>query len=149
IDGKKIVVILSVLRDGSYAFELTTRGGERLQDGLRHPIHALLDAAPELVMDSPPGDVELKDDRSVDILWHARDDYGVGEVALVIEQEGQAEPTRTVLPANGGDAKAREGVYAWSIAELGIKPGDEVRFHLEAVDNDTINGPKKTVTDTH
>jgi hypothetical protein len=148
-DGKKLRGTLSVLRDGTYAFELTTRGGERLQDGLRHAIRATLDAAPELVMDSPPGDVELKDDRSVDILWHARDDYGVGEVALVIEQEGKTEPTRTVLPANGGDAKAREGVYAWSVAELGIKPGDEVRFHLEAFDNDTINGPKKTVTDTH
>ncbi len=148
-DGKKLAGTLSVMRDGTYAFELTTRGGERLQDGLRHPIRAMLDASPELVMDSPPGDVELKDDRAVDILWHAKDDFGVAEVALVIEQENAQEPTRVVLPANGGDAKAREGVYRWSVAELGIKPGDEVRFHLEALDNDTINGPKKTVTDTH
>ncbi|MEZ0313260.1 MAG: DUF4175 family protein [Myxococcota bacterium] len=148
-DGKKLRGTLSVMRDGTYSFELTTRGGERLQDGLRHPIRATLDASPEIVMDSPPGDVELKDDRSVDILWHAKDDYGIGEVALVIEQENADEAARAVLPASGGDGKAREGVYRWSVAELGIKPGDEVRFHLEAIDNDTINGPKKSVTDTH
>jgi hypothetical protein len=148
-DGKKLRATLSVMRDGTYAFELTTRSGERLQDGLRHPIRATLDASPEIVMDSPPGDVELKDDRAVDILWHAKDDFGIGEVALIVEQEHSSEPARTVLPASGGDGKAREGVYRWSVAELGIKPGDEVRFHLEALDNDTINGPKKTVTDTH
>ncbi len=148
-DGKKLRGALSVMRDGTYAFELTTRGGERLQDGLRHPIRATLDASPEIVMDSPPGDVELKDDHSVDIVWHARDDFGIAEVALVVEREDATEPSRTALPANGGDGKAREGVYRWSVAELGIKPGDEVRFHLEVQDNDTINGPKKTVTDTH
>lgn len=148
-DGKKVTGSLQVMRDGTYSFELTTRGGERLQDGLRHPIRATLDESPSIVMDSPPGDVELKDDRAVDILWHSKDDFGVAEVALVVEQENAQEPARVVLPANGGDSKAREGVYRWSVAELNIKPGDEVRFHLEAVDNDTINGPKKTVTDTH
>ncbi len=131
VDGKKLAGVIPVLRDGSYAFELVTRGGERLQDGLRHPVRATLDSAPEITMDSPAGDVELKDDHSVDILWRAKDDYGVGDTQLVIEKPGAAEATIVPLSANASDdAKLREGQYRWSVAELGIKPGEEVRFHL-------------------
>ncbi|MBC7793100.1 MAG: hypothetical protein H7Z43_05290, partial [Clostridia bacterium] len=49
VDGKKLAGTIAVLHDGSYVFELMTRGGERLLDGKRHAIHAQLDASPEMV----------------------------------------------------------------------------------------------------
>lgn len=148
VDGRKLAGVIPVMHDGTYAFELTTRGGERLQDGKRHPIHAVPDANPEIVMDAPMEDVELKDDRSVDILWHAKDDFGVGEVVLVIEKPA-GDPLRMPLPASADSAtKTREGSTRWDVAGLNMQPGEEVRFHLETLDNDTINGPKKGVSET-
>lgn len=149
VDGKKLSGTIAVLHEGTYVFELVTRGGERLQDGKRHPIHAVLDATPEIFMDSPMEDVELKDDREVDILWHAKDDFGLGSVELVIEKPGASEPTRVALPAQADtEAKTREGSFRWSVSDLNVKPGDEVRFHLEATDNDTISGPKHGSSET-
>lgn len=147
VEGRKLRGRLSVLRDGKYFFELVEKGGDRLQDRKHHSIRATLDAYPEVFLDAPVEDVELKDDRAVDVLWRARDDFGVGEVALVVEQEGRAEPVRIPL-ASGTAEERREGQYRWSIAELGLSPGTEVRFHVEAVDNDVINGPKKSTSAT-
>ncbi|MBC7794065.1 MAG: hypothetical protein H7Z43_10185, partial [Clostridia bacterium] len=79
----------------------------------------------------------------------AKDDVGVSDVQLVIEKSGATEPMRVTLPAAaGGDTKTLEGSYRWSVAELELKPGEEVRFHLETSDNDTINGPKKSSSET-
>lgn len=137
---------LSVLHTGTYFFELETTSGDRLEDRVRHPVTAELDEYPVVGLDSPAENVELKDDREIDVVWGARDDFGVGEVALVVEIPGQKDPARIVLDAGEDPSKRREGRYRWSVAELGLEPGAEARFYVEAVDNDTIGGPKKATS---
>ncbi|MEO1482230.1 MAG: DUF4175 family protein [Myxococcota bacterium] len=145
-DGRKLKGELSVLESGTYFFELETSSGERLEDRVRHPITAELDEYPVVRLDSPSADVELKDDREVDIVWGASDDFGVGEVALVVDVPGSSEPKRVVLEPAETPQKRREGRYRWSVAELELPPGAEARFFIEAVDNDTITGPKKATS---
>ncbi|MEO1301944.1 MAG: DUF4175 family protein [Myxococcota bacterium] len=142
-DGRRLQGELSILHNGTYFFELETPSGDRLEDRVRHSIAAELDEYPVVGLDEPREDVELKDNREIDVVWGARDDFGVGEVALVVELPGVSEPQRVVLDPNEQPAKRREGRYRWSVAELDLKPGQEARFYVEAVDNDTIGGPKK------
>lgn len=131
-----------VLQSGRYFFEFSPTVGERLEDRVRHPIVATLDEYPVVGLDEPSEDVELKDDRDIAIVWGASDDYGVGEVWLVIDAPGASEPRRIALDADGAPDKRREGRYRWSVAELALQPGEEVRFYVEVLDNDTIGGPK-------
>jgi hypothetical protein len=148
-DGRRIGVRFLVQKDGRYHFALTTRGGDKLEERQRHPVRAIPDAFPEVSLLAPTSDVELRDDRNVPLAFAAKDDFGVAEVDLVVEIPGEKEPKR--LKVGGGPAPEQrvEGVYTWSVAELGLKPGAEVRFFLEATDNDTVSGPKKAVSASH
>jgi hypothetical protein len=145
---REITGKLSILRDARYHFGLTTDDGDRLEERQSHPIRAVPDAYPEIQLDAPATDVELRDDDAIDVLWRGEDDFGVGEVTLVVEREGAAEPTRIPLFANGDAEARREGRYRWSVEEIGLQPGAEASFHLEALDNDTISGPKRSVSVT-
>jgi len=146
--GRNLSTRLSVLRDGSYRFAFVDGDGDRVEERLSHPIRATLDAYPEIHVDSPPSDIELKDDQTVDILWRAKDDFGVGQVFLVMEQLGSAEPQKVELAAVDDTGARRDGRYRWSATEINLTPGTEARFYLEAFDNDTINGPKRSVSST-
>lgn len=144
-DGRVIKGTVGIIRSGTYYFELTTAGGDSLEDPIRHPVVAQLDAYPTISMDAPKNDIELKDDREVDVLWSSQDDFGIGEVALVIQQSGR-DPQRIVLAGSDETEPRREGRYRWSVAELGLKAGVEVNFFLEALDNDAVAGPKKATS---
>lgn len=149
VDGdRKIAGTVSILRDARYHFGLTSSDGDRLEERQSRPIRAVLDAYPEIELDRPSTDVELRDDDAVDILWRSEDDFGISEVALVVQHEGRPEPTRILLVANGEAETRREGRYHWSVAEIGLQPGSEATFHLEALDNDTISGPKRCASAT-
>ena len=148
-DGRKLEASLSILRDGRYHFALIDQGGERLEERGQHAIRALPDAHPEVHLDEPSSDVELKDDQIVHILWRARDDFGISEVNLVVEPDGSdKEAVRIPLSSPAEASNRREGRYRWSVAELGLEPGSGARFYIEASDNDTIGGPKRGVSST-
>jgi hypothetical protein len=146
VDGRRIGARFTVQKDGRYHFALVTRGGDKLEERQRHPVHAVPDAFPEVSLLTPAGDVELRDNQDVPIAYAAKDDFGVARVELVVEAPGQKEPKR--LPVVGGDdtPTTREGSYTLRVAELGLEPGAEGRFYLEATDNDAISGPKKAVS---
>ena len=142
--GRNVGAQLPVLRDGRYHFVLVNEDGDLLEDRQSHPIRALLDEFPEIHLDDPAADVELRDNQTVNLRWRAKDDFGISEVTLVVERDGQPEPTKIPLPSDAADK--REGNYRWSVAELHLEVGKEVRFHLEAADNDAIAGPKRSVS---
>ncbi len=139
---------LSVLRDARYHFALEDSHGDLREERQSHPIRAILDAFPEVNLDSPVTDIELRDDQTVDILWRAKDDFGVAEVVLVIERPGATEPERIQLVPAGENEARREGRYRWSVAEMSLPVGAAISFFLEAIDNDVISGPKKSVSTT-
>lgn len=146
IDGRTLDAKLSVLRDGRYHFAMVTDDGERLEDRQLHPIRALLDTFPEVGLDSPVTDVEIKDDQEVSILWRAKDDFGISEVNLVVEPVGSGETRKLPLSTRSEMDARLEGRYRWAVSELGMEPGGEARFYIEALDNDTTNGPKRGVS---
>lgn len=148
-DGRRIGVRFVVQKDGRYHFALTTRGGDKLEERQRHPVHAIPDAFPEVSLLAPSTDVELRDDRNVPLIYAAKDDFGVAQVDLVIEIPGDKEPKHVKLAGGEAPQQRLEGTSSWSIAELRLKPGAEVRFFLQATDNDTISGPKKAVSASH
>lgn len=142
---RQIQARFPVLRDGRYHFVLVTTEGERLEESRDHSIRALVDAYPEIKMTAPQGDVEVRDNETVRVGWRARDDYGVAEVSLVVEPP-QSETRRIPLARSEATAKRRGDTYRWSVVDLGLPEGTEARFYLEAVDNDAISGPKKSVS---
>ncbi|OGQ89275.1 MAG: hypothetical protein A2289_15645 [Deltaproteobacteria bacterium RIFOXYA12_FULL_58_15] len=147
VDGQVLATRLSILRDSRYHFELV-QDGDRIVEKMSRPIRAALDEHPEVHLDAPASDLILKDDQNVDILWRAKDDFGVAEVNLVVERLGQANPQKIPLATSEQTGQRREDRYRWSLSDINLAPGNDVRFFLEAFDNDTISGPKRAVSAT-
>lgn len=151
-DGRKLAARFSVLRDGRYRFALVDEDGDAIEERHGHPIRALPDGYPDIRLDEPSKNLELRDNQDVKVRWRAEDDFGVSEVHLVAEpieapgKAGRGSPKRIPMARSDGVKTRREGRYRWSVADLGIDAGGAVRFHLEAVDNDTISGPKRAVS---
>ena len=154
-DGRKLLARFTLLENSRYSFSLVTEEGESLQERKRHPIVALPDHIPEITMDSPPGDIEIRESDSVPILWHAKDDFGVKTVNLVIEPDAPVDGSqapeliRIPLTRSSPPQHRREGKYVWKLNQLSLPPGKGAGFYLEAIDTDTINGPKRAVTPTY
>ncbi|MEZ4271516.1 MAG: DUF4175 family protein [Myxococcota bacterium] len=147
-EDKRLMAVFSVLRDGRYQFALTDAAGDRFVDAQKHGIRAILDEHPQVYLDEPKTDIEIKDDQAIEVLWRARDDFGVGNVNLVIEPDGGEALKLPMFKATQPD-KRREGRYRWSIAELTLQAGAGARFYVEAFDNDTISGSKRGVSSSH
>jgi hypothetical protein len=147
-DSRKLSGRLLVLRDARYRFALVDDDGERVEERSSRSIHAQLDEYPEVSLDAPLTDLELKDDAKIDLVWHARDDFGVALVQLVIQREGKSEPERVKLATESDILVRREGKRALTAAELNIAPGGSVSLYVEVIDNDTVSGPKRSVSPT-
>ena len=145
--NRKIATQLSVLQDGRYRIEVETSHGLFLREQRDRPISASPDAYPQIILELPAEDVELRDNQSVTVLWRAQDDFGVATVHLVVDT-GRPEPTRIPLGSETSVAKRRTDRYTWSVAGLEMDPSLGAEFFIEVTDNDTVSGPKKATSAT-
>jgi len=123
------------------------RGGARSISDF-HRLAVQTDAPPTLVIAAPAPRTALRpgDPMRIAVEVHAGDDWGVGParlVATLTSGEGEAvkfrEAAVPLLPS-GGRSDLPHGVTlrtTLDLATLGLKPGDELYFHAEAMDRRT------------
>jgi hypothetical protein len=110
--------------------------------GVRFNLRVLLDEAPQISIGAPKEMVqELKPGAtSANIAVTVRDDYRVERATLHLTlARGSGESIKFTdrempLPAST-DPKTRSWSKQWTLAELGMEPGDELYFFVRAVDN--------------
>ena len=78
----------------------------------------------------------------------ASDDYGLNSITFnynITKANGSQMPLQTIKLQ---DPKFREAQYehTFDIAELGLKPGENVSYYFETKDNDAVNGSKSAKT---
>jgi len=136
----------SILHDGRYRFLLHDKSGDHRQELYGHPIHAVADMPPEVSLDEPANDVELKDRGTLVVRWEAKDDFGLGDVNLVVEAPSLSTPHKLPLAKGEAQSTRRQGRNVLSVAELGLTAGEDARLYVEAFDNDAMAGPKRSVS---
>jgi hypothetical protein len=138
----------TLTESGTWSLRFADQRGRVVAQGPSRPIEVQQDAAPQVSIEEPKQAVlEVDPLRTLPLSWSATDDYGLGSVVLVFQKPGAAEE-RVVLQAPQGAAKRLRGTYAWEIGKLSLRAGDKVSYHLEAIDNDAIDGPQKGVSAT-
>src|SRR5262249_5986838 len=123
----------------SYRFVLDVAGGRHLREPIAHKIDVDPDHAPKVEMFAPAEDLEVDGPKIVELGFTAEDDYGLSEIALVW-QSGSGPEQRKVIRTGIGTRSA-QGRLDWDLAEVGLRPGMRVGYHMEARDTDTISGP--------
>jgi len=140
VNGEQVAGAIIVKGNGQYTLRLKDTDGFTAPDPQSFPIKAIPDQAPEVQLLDPTGDLEVVPDARVPLAIRATDDYGVANVRAPYQVEGRKPVT---LPAGTGGRQKKELALdnEWNLGALNLKPGDTVRYHIEATDFDDLNGP--------
>ncbi|WP_242360366.1 DUF4175 family protein [Anaeromyxobacter sp. SG17] len=137
---------LLVTDGGSYRFRYLD-GKAVVAEGPPIPIVVEPDAFPEVRINAPERELEVDANARVAIEWQAEDDVGLSEAALVLKRAGGAEERRVLRRQQG--LRRDGGVYELDLVAEKLGEGERLDYWLEALDTDTVSGPKKTRTETH
>ena len=136
--------------DAEWTLVLEDRHGLRGR-AIRHSVKAIADSVPRVRVTLPETtDVHLRPDDRLRIEYEVRDDYGVGEAALLV-QVGEAEPTLRVvdLPrVSALDDRLWIGRTALDLTRLELGSASHVRFQLRIEDSlpGSFGGPHVALT---
>jgi hypothetical protein len=98
------------------------------------------DGFPTVDLLRPTEDLEINGDEILNLEYSARDDFGIGEVALVTKIGDRED--KIILQKDEAKRLIVRDQYKWDLGKLALRDGDEAIFVLQVFDNDTISGPK-------
>jgi hypothetical protein len=144
-DGRELAGAFLVDEPGSYRFQFT-EGDRVVVNGPPIPVTVETDAFPEVTIASPTGEVEVAGDARVRVDWSASDDFGLGDLTLVLKAPGGDEERR--LLRSLAPARRDAGAFDLDLAPLRLAEGERLLYWLEVKDNDTVAGPKRAASPT-
>ncbi len=140
--GDRIEVELTIAKSTTYRFAVRSPQGARSVETTPRSIEAELDQAPQVQLMAPADELDVTNLRRVELAYVIEDDFGVVSAELV--WEGGKDKGRKAIqlaaesPSGGG---RQQGKVMWDIAEISVPSGGEVRYWMEAKDNDNVRGP--------
>ena len=139
IDGRKLQANLVLFQAQSYRIRVEDAYGFH-NTPISYELRVKPDGFPTVDLLRPTEDLEVNGDENLSLEYTARDDFGIGEIAL-ITKIGDRED-KIVLQKDEAKRLVLRDQYTWDLAKLGLRDGEEAIFYLQVFDNDTISGPK-------
>jgi len=150
IEGKKAIGEILVRKDDFYHIEVEDKSGNKNPDPIEYKITVKDDLYPEVEILQPGTDYDLTEDMQLPILVRGSDDFGFTNLILVYKFLSKEKETRSFkLPYQEKLAGELHSDYLWDLSEIGVMPGDVVRYWVELYDNDNFSGPKKSVSSSY
>lgn len=140
----ELAVTIPVRGSWRYRVELTSQetAGARWESD-RYALEATSDRMPVIFQLAPERNIVMPSDMTVGLEVDCLDDFGLTRLDLVYRRND--EPTQRARLANWqGNREARVS-WPWELGDLGLLPGDRIRYHLELTDNDAVTGPKTAI----
>jgi len=141
---EELVATLPVRGSLDYRVELTSsevEGARWMSD--RFTLEAVADRMPVLFQLGPEQSIVLPPELAVNLELDCMDDYGLTRLDLVWRRNDE-EPRRVRVAAWQDGREARVS-WPWDLEDVGLIPGEVIRYHLELTDNDAVTGPKTTI----
>jgi hypothetical protein len=139
LDGDQLTAELTIDHSAQYRIEVTSPDGERRIEATPRAIEAEPDSAPTVQLVAPADPLDVSNLRRVELAYVIEDDFAIASAELVWEGGHDRGRKAIVLPDAGGGRV--QGKLMWDIAEISVPSGGEVRYWLEAKDNDSVSGP--------
>jgi hypothetical protein len=149
-EGRSFRASFEVMNTKRFRLSLVDSLGNMGGDSLLREIRVTPDRHPAVRVLVPGQDVTVARDLSLPLVVRGEDDHGVAALDLVSWREADGESARSVLPiARPRPAeKLLQGSLTWDLSQGDAKPGDLIRYYVEATDNDLVSGPKKGRSET-
>ncbi|MBK8479901.1 MAG: DUF4175 family protein [Proteobacteria bacterium] len=138
--------VITVRDAARYHFELRANGTHALRDPVERRIEIEPDLSPKVALRGPPEAMAVSARQQLELGYSAEDDWGLTKVRLVYRVGSQAPASRPLWLHRGATAPVRNtaGTHSWDLGDLDVASATELRFWLEATDNDPVHGPKTT-----
>jgi len=146
LDHGKLSATLDLEENGAYRVWLLPFLGRPLREERAHRIVVESDQPPEVDIVGPADRLELATPRPVEVGYHARDDFGLAEIALVYRVNDGPEQ-RTLLKNAQGMREVRATTNFEPTSAM-LTPGARIAYHIEAKDRDEVSGSKTGVSRT-
>lgn len=141
---------LVVVKESAFHFELTDAEGRSATGAARIPIRVEEDGPPRVALLAPAMDLIVTPDEKLPLVFEAEDDFGVTRVNLVFEREGGGGGRERTVLRNWTESRLKVlEDHEWFLAPLHLKPGETVRYWVEALDSDSMSGPKVAVSESY
>ncbi len=151
VNGRKLSAPFRLRESGFYYFSFFDSYGNANDSPIRYRLSVVPDSRPLVRIVRPGKDIDLGDDMTVPLVIEAQDDYGISKLRLgyqvLTSREGEIDSTRfvykTILGFQESSADVRLAL-AWEVGDMELYPTDVLLYFVEAYDNDTVSGPKKS-----
>lgn len=129
-----------VTKDTDYWIELVDKKGHHGENEKPYHIRALPDNPPKIEISEPGKDIRASNTNKVLVKMSVTDDFGVGEIKLVVNKLGAAQQ---VIPAKRDRTSDGEitATAELDLSAMGLNEYELVAYHAEATDNNTLDGP--------
>jgi soluble cytochrome b562 len=139
IEGRKLQANLVLFQSQRYRILVDDALGFQ-NSPIAYELRAKPDGFPTIDLLAPTEDLEVNGDEILSLEYSARDDFGIGEISLVAKVGEREEKIH--LEKDETRQLILRGQFKWDLGKLALREGEEALFHLQALDNDTISGPK-------
>ncbi|HDQ99459.1 MAG TPA: hypothetical protein ENN51_04140, partial [candidate division WOR-3 bacterium] len=140
---------------GAFTVRRDDRGVFQLRDGQFDgdwqecgfvTVRAVPDETPLVRVLRPGRDVDLPMSMQLPLLINSLDDYGLG--ALWLRWDRDSLDRRARIRSLAG-RREDTTLYVWDLSDLGLLPGEVIRYRVEITDNDVVSGPKTGRSDVY
>ncbi len=138
LDGDQVTAELTIEASSRYRVAVVTTSGERKIEQTPRSIEAEPDQAPAVQLMAPADVLDVANLRRVELAYVIEDDFGVTTAELV--WEGGKDRGRKAIPLDSAQGRV-QGKLMWDIADVQVPSGGNVRYWIEAKDNDNVGGP--------
>lgn len=139
LDGDRVTAQLTIEESARYRIAVLMPSGERKIEATPRAIDAEPDQAPAVQLMAPADTLDVANLRRIELAYVIEDDFGVTSAELV--WEGGKDRGRKPITLGDLTQSRSQGKLMWDIAELQVPSGGDVRYWIEAKDNDNVGGP--------
>lgn len=140
-DDNKLTCEIKLMEDGIYSFEMLAKNEKLASDYNPLSIKIIKDLDPQIAIINPKKKISVSEKDSVKLEHESCDDFGLKEISLHYNIN-DLEENNIILHSFKNNRKTFKNTYQWDLNPLSLKSGDNVTYHLEVKDNDTVSDPK-------
>lgn len=144
-DNGRVTLSIRAVNSFDYAF-FVMNGKVPTTDTLRYSVSTIADMVPMIAV------MEMRDSLTPNRIFfrgRIKDDYGFSKLEFRLQRINESDTSLNrvvVTPVGITKDNSQEFNFSTNLNEIGINPGDHIKYHFTVWDNDAIHGPKSATS---
>jgi hypothetical protein len=133
-DHSRAAATFSLSRSGTFRVALTAEDGQSNPEAAKGKVTLDRDERPAVWIEHPGQDLLVTGDMKIPIRVQAEDDNGIRKVEVhrIVNELGDSPQSFT----SAAPSPHADHTLTMDLADLGVRPGDEIKYYATAYDND-------------